>query len=196
MGFAPPAHVVVHDASGASAVVEWIEGTMVVSDNPIGVATNAPHLDWHLTNLRNYVALRPTNPAPFTVHGVLIEPLGQGPGMSGLPADAGGPSRFVRAVAYVATLDPVADARAGEMAALHVTNNFDIPRGFVRDGAGGTTQDATLWTTIANLADRRYIVRGIDDPTPRAVDLTTTRFDGDTPRQVPIPTETFAELVL
>ena len=56
-GFAPPAHLVVHDRTGASAVFEWRDGRMVVFDNPIGVATNGPHLDWHLTNLRNYVNL-------------------------------------------------------------------------------------------------------------------------------------------
>jgi choloylglycine hydrolase len=194
MGIAPPAHVVLHDASGASAVLEWVDGTMVAFDNPIGVATNSPHLDWHLTNLRNYVALRPANPEPFSVQGVEIAPLGQGPGMTGLPADASAPSRFVRAAAYVATIDPVADGRAGEVAALHVINNFDLPRGFVRDSRDGTVQDTTLWTTIANLTDRRYIVRGADDPTPVAVDLTTTAFDGGAPRQVPIPTGTFAVL--
>jgi len=196
MGLAPPAHVVLHDAGGASAVIEWVGGAMVAFDNPIGVATNSPHLDWHLTNLRNYVALRPANPAPFSVQGVEIAPLGQGPGMTGLPADASGPSRFVRAAAYVSTLDPVADARAGELAALHVINNFDLPRGFVRDGDGGAVEDATLWTTIANLTDRRYIVRGIDDPTPLAIDLAATAFDGAAPRQVPIPTGTFAALAI
>lgn len=194
MGFAPPAHVVLHDESGASAVAEWIDGELVVFDNPIGVATNAPHLDWHLTNLRNYVALRPANPQPFRVRGVEIEPLGQGVGMTGLPGDSSGPSRFVRAAAYVATLEPIADARAGEMAALHVMNNFDLPGGFARDGDGGHSPDATLWTTIANLSEHRYIVRGIDDPNPVVVDLTSTALDAGEPRQVPIPTGTFATL--
>ncbi len=196
MGFAPPAHLVLHDASGASAAVEWVAGEMVIFDNPIGVATNSPHFDWHLTNLRNYVALSPANPASFTVQGVEVAPLGQGPGMTGLPGDASGPSRFVRAAAYAATLDPIPDATAGEMAAFHVINNFDIPRGFVRDGDGGSVQDATLWTTIANLTDGRYIVRGIDSPNPLAIDLTTTPFDAGPPRQVDLPTGTFAALEL
>jgi choloylglycine hydrolase len=194
MGFAPPAHVVVHDVTGASAVVEWIGGEMVIFDNPIGVVTNSPHLDWHLTNLENYVALSPFNPATRTVEGVELAPLGQGPGMTGLPADASAPSRFVRAVAYVATIDPIADAAAGEMAALHIINNFDIPQGFVRAGDGGKVQDTTLWTTISNLKDHRYIVRGVGDPNPLAIDLAKTSFDGDGARQVPIPTGTFAEL--
>jgi choloylglycine hydrolase len=194
MGFAPPAHVVLHDVTGASAVVEWVDGRMVIFDNPIGVATNSPHLDWHLTNLKNYVALSPTNPTARTVEGVELAPFGQGPGMTGLPADVSGPSRFVRAAAYVATVDPIADASAGEMVALHIINNFDIPRGFVRDGA--TVEDATLWTTISNLKDLRYIVRGVDAPNPVAIDLTQTSFGGVAARQVPIPTGTFAAFTI
>ena len=45
-----------------------------------------------------------------------------------------------------------------------IINNFDIPQGFVRAGDGGKVQDTTLWTTISNLKDHRYIVRGVGDP--------------------------------
>ena len=40
-GFAPPAHVVLHDRCGASAVVEWRDGRMEIVDNPIGTASAA-----------------------------------------------------------------------------------------------------------------------------------------------------------
>ena len=66
-GFAPPAHLVLHDASGKSAVIEWRNGEMTVFDNPIGVTCNWPHLDWHLTNLRNYINLSDRNPAAITI---------------------------------------------------------------------------------------------------------------------------------
>jgi choloylglycine hydrolase len=196
MGFAPPAHLVIHDATGASIVVEWRDGEMVIFDNPIGVATNSPHLDWHLTNLRNYVTLGPFNPRPITINGVSIAAIGQGQGMTGLPADGSPPSRFVRAAAYVATHDAIPDTKTGEMAALHIMNNFDIPIGFVKDGKAGEIQDQTLWTTISNLTDLRYIVRGIDDPNPVAIDLATTKLDGGDPRQVDIPSGTFATLTI
>ena len=182
-GFAPPAHVIVHDASGDSAVIEWVDGEMVVFDNPIGVATNSPHLDWHLLHLNNYVNLTPVNPKPLVVEGVTLAPFGQGPGMSGLPADDSGPSRFVRATAYVASHTDIPDVRTGEMAAFHILNNFDIPVGFVRDGSDGGLHDQTLWSTIANLTDLRYIVRGVDDPNPVAIDLHETELDGGDPRR-------------
>src|ERR1700734_1790037 len=42
-GFAPPAHLVLHDASGKSAVVEWRDGELTGFANPIGVGCNRPH---------------------------------------------------------------------------------------------------------------------------------------------------------
>ena len=136
------------------------------------------------------------NPKPVVINGVTISPLGQGPGMAGLPADISAPSRFVRATAYVAAHTEIADSPACEMAAFHMLNNFDIPIGLVRDGGNGTVQDQTLWSTISNLADLRYIVRGVDDPNPIAIDLTTTSFDSGDARQIDLPTGTFAMLSL
>lgn len=194
-GFAPPAHLVLHDASGASAVIEWRAGEMLMFDNPIGVATNSPHLDWHLINLRNYLHLSPRNPEGVTLAGVPIAPLGQGPGMLGLPADSGSPARFVRAVTYVSTLKPVATGAELELATLHLLNNFDIPLGFIRDAENPEIIDRTLWSTVANLRDRRYILRSFESPTPRAIDLTLLDFTAP-PRQLPLPTDGIPALAL
>ena len=195
-GFAPPAHIIVHDAGGACAVIEWREGEMVIFDNPIGVATNSPHLDWHLLNLRNYLTLQPENPDTLTVQGVQIPTLGQGSGMRGLPADGSAPSRFVRAVAYVAAMRPVPDAAELEMSALHVLNNFDIPFGTIRADDKPTGDDHTLWSTISNLAGRRYAIRGYDNPTTQVIDLRSTDFTPGDPRQVPLSAGGFAALAL
>jgi choloylglycine hydrolase len=44
-GFTPPVRMVVHDASGKSAVVEYVGGKLNVYDNPLGVITNSPGFD-------------------------------------------------------------------------------------------------------------------------------------------------------
>jgi choloylglycine hydrolase len=46
----PPFHYVVYDKSGESIVIEPIEGKLTVHDNPLGVLTNSPNFDWHMTN--------------------------------------------------------------------------------------------------------------------------------------------------
>jgi choloylglycine hydrolase len=195
-GFVPPAHLVLHDASGHSAVIEWRDGEMVIFDNPIGVACNSPHLGWHLTNLRNYINLSYVNPAPVTIDCVQLGALGQGPGMNGLPGDPSSPSRFLRATAFTAGLRPVADGAEMEKAALHILNNFDIPPGFVRDSDDPANDDHTLWSSIANLGELHYIIRSYDNPTPQLVELKNTDFSGPGTRQIAIPNGSFARLAV
>ena len=190
-GFAPPSHLAVHDSSGASAVVEWRDGEIEISGNPIGVMCNSPHLDWHLTNLRNYLGLSPINPAAKSLDDIEFSALGQGPGMLGLPGDSGSPSRFVRATAYVSSLRPVPTGAELETTALHILNNFDIPWGIVRSDDNSKDDDRTLWSTVANLTDHRYVVRTCGNPVPIVIDLADVDFSGAEPVEVDPPSGTF-----
>jgi penicillin V acylase-like amidase (Ntn superfamily) len=52
---APPVHFVIHDRHGKFVVIEPFDKTLKIYDNPLGVLTNAPTFDWHMTNLRNYI---------------------------------------------------------------------------------------------------------------------------------------------
>ena len=195
MGMAPPAHLILHDASGDSAVVEWVDGDLRVLPNPIGVATNGPYLDWHLTNLRGHLNLGAASPSGRRVGGVELDPMGQGFGMVGLPGDSSPASRFLRAVALTVTLRPLATAADAELAALHVLNNFDIPFGFVRSPDDDPTHDDhTLWSTIADLTTLAYSVRTYDDPTPRRIALADVDFGGPVPLTIPLPVGGFPAL--
>jgi len=182
----PPLHLVLHDATGASGVIEFEDGAQRRHDNPLGVATNAPYLEWHYDNVRNWMPrIGAANPAPVEIRGVKFAPLAQGQGFVGLPGDSGSTGRFLRATAYVMTLKPAADAAGTETLALHALNNFDIPVGLMTGvGPGGLEQDdQTKWSSIASLTAGRYVVRTQDDPTPVVVDLATTDFSGGEPRQ-------------
>ena len=167
---------------------------MIVFDNPIGVACNWPHLDWHLTNLRNYINLSAHNPAPITIDGVQLGIMGQGPGLNGLPGDPSSPSRFVRAAALVASLRPVATGDEMEKTALHILNNFDLPLGFIRANDDPAHDDHTLWSSMANLTGLRYIVRTYDNPVPQLIDLKSVDFSAPGPREVALPPGSFAPL--
>ena len=94
---AQPFHYVVYDAAGASIAIEPIGGKLKIYDNPLGVMTNSPTFDWHMTNLRNYIALNPRNVPPLKIDGMTFRQFGEGSGMLGLPGDTTPPSRFVRA---------------------------------------------------------------------------------------------------
>jgi choloylglycine hydrolase len=187
LGSVLPIHLVLFDATGDAAVVEWVGGVRHVHENPVGVCTNAPPFDWHMTNLRNYVNLSATNVAPVDLDGVAINGLGQGTGLLGLPGDWTPPSRFVRATAIAHATLPVDDADAGMLSALHIVNAFDIPKGVVRSPEGG---DFTAWSSVIDLANQRYVLRTYDDPTPRMVALTDLDLTAGTPMQsTPLPSD-------
>jgi choloylglycine hydrolase len=96
IGQAAPVHFVVHDRSGKAVVIEPLNKGLKIYDNPLGVVTNSPTFDWHMTNLRNYINLSATNVPPVDMGGITLAQLGQGFG----PAPIAG--RFHAAVAFCA----------------------------------------------------------------------------------------------
>jgi len=179
-GFSPEAHYVVHDASGKSIVIEYVGGKLTIHDDPLGVVTNSPSFDWHMTNLRNYVNFSTNNVPPVKVGPVELLPLGQGTGMLGMPGDFTPPSRFVRAVAFSHSLFPSKTGRDALLQAFHVLNLFDIPVGSTRDKDqhGNVVAEYTQWTGASDLKAKRYYFRTYENSQIRAVDLMSMKIDG------------------
>ena len=63
IGIAAPIHLIVTEPGGKAIVIEFTAGAVKIHDAPLGVITNAPNYDWHMTNLRNYVNLSAVGPA-------------------------------------------------------------------------------------------------------------------------------------
>ena len=121
----------------------------MVYDNPVGVITNAPTFDWHMTNLRNYTYLKSENTGSMTINGVTFKQLGQGSGMYGIPGDFTPPSRFVRATAFVVTELPPETTFEAVKDVFHILNNFDIPKGFSREVVDGRIYADYTQVTLA-----------------------------------------------
>jgi choloylglycine hydrolase len=167
-----PAHFVIHDSSGASVVIEPVDGVLKIHENPLGVMANSPTFDWHMTNLRNYINLTANNASPIDIGGVQLKQLGQGSGMLGLPGDFTPPSRFVRASAYSQSAERLSTAKETVPQVFHIMNNFDIPRGAVRDQHGDVVHhDYTVWTSVADLKNLQWSFRTYNDQTIRSIDL-------------------------
>ena len=177
VNFTLPLHFTLHDATGASIVIEPVDGKLKVYDNPLGVLTNSPTFDWHLTNLRNYVKISPVDAGPLKVSGQSFAPLGQGSGLLGIPGDPTPPSRFIRALAYVQSAKQLPDGPQTVRLAEHLLNNFDIPVGFIRTAAEGGDLEYTQWTTIADLRARKYYIKSYQDEVFRSVDLMSFDLD-------------------
>ena len=175
LGMAPPLHYTLHDTTGASIVVEPVDGKLVVTDNPYGVFTNAPEFGWHVANLRNFATMTPEYPKPVKVMGQTLVPFSTGAGMRGLPGDESSPSRYVQAVAYVSTLQTPMNAADSVRAAEHILNHFDIVNGSVGEysagikGQGG--YEITYWSAISDMSNLRFYFKTHDNQTLRYVDM-------------------------
>ena len=172
LGLVLPLHFIVTDAGGKCAVLEYIAGNLRVYDNPLGVVTNSPSFDWHLTNLSNYVNLTVSNVPKINIGGREWKAVGQGSGMLGLPGDFTPPSRFVRAVFFSKSSLPVDTANEGVLQAFHILNQFDIPKGAARSvERGKELADYTFWTSAADLKNLRYYFRTYDNSRIRMINL-------------------------
>ena len=190
-----PLHWAISDAQGGSIVVEYVGGKLFVHENPIGVLTNSPPFDWHMTNLRNHLNLTNLNVDPLRLGTVEVMPLGQGSGLLGLPGDYTPPSRFVRATALAFSSVPAATAVEAVNLAFHILNAVDIPIGAVAAKVtpkdGGPPQlafEQTQWATVHDLANRTCYFRTYGDLTIRKVDLRRADFTGKKILHVPVPT--------
>ncbi|WP_027184396.1 linear amide C-N hydrolase [Desulfovibrio inopinatus] len=148
----PPIHWIITDHSGKHIVIEYLKGKLVIHDAPLGVMTNAPSYDWHMTNLRNYINLSPTSLPGRKIEDLDFKPLGGGSGMIGLPGDFTPPSRFVRAVAFTQTARPTVDGPETLYEGFRILDNFNVP---VTAAEGAATlepsdvkRSATLWTVL------------------------------------------------
>jgi len=155
----PTLHFVFTDKSGASIVVEYVNGQRQVYDNVAGVLTNAPTYDWQVINLRNYLNVSTVGVSSLRVGETNVTALGQGGGLVGIPGDYTPPSRFVRSafLRHYATQPRTAD-EAIQLTG-HILNNVDIPLGIAQSKEGGQiVSDTTQWVVIKDLTNNRLLI--------------------------------------
>ncbi|WP_161596774.1 linear amide C-N hydrolase [Chitinophaga vietnamensis] len=172
-----PLHYSVQDAQGNAIVIEYVGGKVNVYDNPVGVITNAPTFDWHLTNLRNYINLSAIDVPAAKLDGLTLAQTGLGSGLLGLPGDFTPPSRFVRAVAFTTSSVQVDNAEAAVDQAFHILDNFDIPKGASRTADKRETE-YTLWTSANDLQNKRFYFHTADNRQLQMIDLMKMNLNG------------------
>ena len=175
---ASTAHWRFGEPGGRQIVLEIIDGKCVFYENTLGVLTNSPSFDWHLTNLNNYVNLHPGAVSVNEIGQLTLHSFGGGSGMLGLPGDFTPPSRFIRAAFFQATAPVKDNADETVSQAFHILNNFDLPIG-MQTAPGVTPADipsATQWTSATDLSGRKIYFRTMYDSTVRCIDLSHIDF--------------------
>ncbi len=165
-----PLHLAIHEATGASIVIEFIDNQMVISDNKVGVLTNSPSYSWQTTNLNNYVGLSSTNMKKDTFGSVVLSPEGQGSGLSGLPGGYTPPARFVRIAFLKFFASPAKSEKENVNLAWHLLNTVDIPYGVIR-ADNGQVGDYTQWSIVKDLKNKMLYYRTYDNLVGGFVDL-------------------------
>ncbi len=182
LGMPAPAHLMVSDPSGEQIVIEWLEGKPQIFDAELGVITNAPTYDWHITNLRNYVNISAVALPDQEIGSIDFSPLGGGSGMIGLPGDFTPPSRFIRAVAFSQTARETTDGLETMYELFRILDNFNVPLG----AAEGSDDDdidtsgmrsSTQWTTAHDLTNKVIYYHTQNNRQVRKIDVGSLDFE-------------------
>jgi choloylglycine hydrolase len=172
-------HWRITEASGRQIVIEIIGQKINIHENPLGVLTNSPSFDWHLTNLNNYVNLKAGSVLQRGIGKLSLKAFGGGSGLHGLPGDMTPTSRFVRA-AFLQTTAPVFESSEQTVIqAFHILNNFDIPIGIQYGDPDlvPNMHSATQVTIATDLINRRIYFRTMYNSHIRCLNLKTIDFE-------------------
>lgn len=213
-GYDADVHWMVTDQTGSSIVIEFEKGIMNVYPSTLGVITNDPYYDWHITNLSNYINLRknPASEVTLTGHSssdkLPVSPLGAGSGLLGLPGDNTPPSRFIRATVWSQTARDLYSANDAVFELFRILDNFQLPLGADASEGSSTSpsntpnadkkpelkisgmKSDTQWTTAWNLTDRVFNYHTQYNRQVRRLDLKEINFtpqDSDPPVISTIP---------
>ena len=154
-----PLHLSIEDATGDSAVIEFVNGkTVVHHGKDVTVMTNEPPLDEQLANLKRYKLFG---------------------GSLAMPGDIDPMSRFVRASSYLKTLPKPADTPEAIGHLAGVVRNVAVPFGAV-DTSGGESSDAwpTRWASVSDHTHKVYYVMPVNSPNVFWVDFSKMKPEG------------------
>lgn len=179
------------EPSGRQVVLEIVDEVMHFYDNPLGVLTNSPGLEWHWTNLNNYINLQPGTPPEHDYGPLQMKSFGHGAGLLGLPGDFTPPSRFVRAAFFQLTAPQQPSAQDSIFQAFHILNNFDIPTGTAQPWgkASADVPSATQFTVATDTRNRLIYYRTMYNGNIRCIDLKTVDFEKVRYHSMPLDNE-------
>lgn len=170
-----PLHWIIADKD-RSITVECVAEGLKLYENPVGVLTNNPCFDYHMTHLSEYLnltALTPNN----RFGEVELVPYCKGMGAMGLPGDLSSSSRFVRA-AFV-KLNSVSGESEKESISqfFHILGSVEQQRGCVKLDDG--KYEITGYTSCMNTDKGIYYYTTYENQCISAVDMHSCDLDGE-----------------
>jgi choloylglycine hydrolase len=200
-----PLHFIATDPTGASVVIEFIDGAMNVyppsynnGATQDGVLTNSPTYDWQRTNLADYVNLSVEGSGTSSTN-TSGPPVGAG--LLGLPGDIMSASRFVKAATFrigygklpsdgTGWLPTVPDAGAtgstqtivsAALSLVQIIQATPYASALISPAsstAAPTVGDWTMWQVARDHTNAVYYFSSAFNPTVQKVDLSEVDFGG------------------
>lgn len=158
-------HMAISDASGNSAIAEYIDGRLDIFEGAqYRVLTNSPRYELQLAVGDYWQAVG---------------------GMNMLPGTVRSSDRFVRASFFDSTLPATSDPMRAAMGMLSLLRTVSVPLGITVEGRPDIS--STLWRSICDHKTRRYWFEATDTPTLVWVDFAKLDFSEGAPvRKLPL----------
>ena len=169
-----PLHWMIADRE-ESIVVESTARGIDVYDNPVGVLTNEPSFEYHLTNLNNYINITASEPTSRFAENTGLSAYSRGMGAIGLPGDNSSVSRFVRAA--FTKLNSVSGESEKESVNqfFHILGAVNQVRGTVKVGEG---LERTVYTSCCNADKGIYYYTTYENSKIVGIDMHREDLDG------------------
>lgn len=174
-----PFHFKIADPSGNSKIIEIVNnGEVKIYEPYLGVITNSPTYDWHITNQRNYLRLTSAPDPEINFEPYNLKPIGGGSGLLGIPGDFTPPSRFTRAAAFTASCRPLENSTDAVLESFRILDNFNIPLGahVPKEHIPNDISSATQITTSSDLKNKVFYFHTMWNRQIRKIDLKSIDF--------------------
>ncbi len=167
-----------------SLTVESVKEGLKVYDNPVGILTNNPPFEYHMTNLVNYMNLS-AEKAQNRFSGQLpLEEYSRGMGAVGLPGDLSSASRFVRA-AFTKLNSRCGDSEDECVSQFfHILGSVEQQRGCVHVGEG--KYEITVYSCCCNADRGIYYYKTYGNSRITAVDMHREDLNGSSLARCPM----------
>ena len=166
-------HWIISDKVESMTIESMADGIRIYR-NPLGILTNNPPFDYHLTNLNNYLNLTPEEPRNRFSKDLKLEPYSGGMGAIGMPGDLSSSSRFVRASFTKMNSPKMRNEERSVAQFFHILGAVEMCEGSIRSGK---KNEKTQYTSCINIHDGIYYYRTYNNSRITAVRMKNENLD-------------------
>lgn len=169
-----------------TVAIEPLATGLRICENPAGVLTNDPPLDYQLFRLNEFMHLSPEQPENRFSNKLNLRTYSRGMGTIGLPGDLSSASRFVRAAFVRANSVSGEEETEAVSQFFHILGAVTQPRGCCAVSAD--TYEITQYTSCCNADRGVYYYTTYDNSRISAVDMRAEDSEGETLIRYPMLT--------